>query len=46
MLPSPKRRTKTAGGIERSGCPYVRPSVDQVKILSKVESQDLLMVAS
>ena len=47
------RRPRPAGGIERSACPYVRmcvrlyvsPSVDQVTFLSKVESQDLLMVA-
>ena len=42
-------RPRPAGGIERLGCPYVRmtvrpsvrPSVDQVNILSKVKSQDL-----
>ena len=39
-------RSRPAGDIERSGYPYVRPSIDQVKILSKVVSQDLLMVAS
>ena len=25
-------RPQLAGGIERSGCPYFRPSIDQVKI--------------
>ena len=27
----PPPQPRPAGGIERSGCPYVRPSVDQVK---------------
>ena len=37
-------RPQPTGGIERSGFPFVCPSEDQVKILAKIESQDLLMV--
>ena len=45
------QRPQPAVGIERLGCPYVRTSlrtssVDQVSVLSKAESQDLLTVAS
>ena len=42
-------RPRPAGDIERLGCPYVHTSVrpkTRLRILAKVESQDLLLVAS
>ena len=39
-------RTLNSRGFGLSIRAYIRQSVDRVKILSKVESQDLLMVAS